>query len=49
MQRLGAEPALAGQQFDRFAIELDAETGESTFRATSRAALRVADNGGARP
>jgi hypothetical protein len=49
MQRLGTEPALAGQQFDRFAIELDAETGESTFRATSRAALRVADNGGARP
>jgi hypothetical protein len=49
LQRLGAEPALAGQQFDSFAIVLDAETGESTFRATSRAALRVADNGGARP
>jgi hypothetical protein len=49
MQRLGAEPALAGQQFDSFAIELDDESGESTFRATSRAALRVADNGGARP
>jgi Tfp pilus assembly protein PilN len=49
MQRLGAEPALAGQQFDSFAIELDGESGESTFRATSRAALRVADNGEARP
>jgi hypothetical protein len=49
MQRLGNEPALAGQQFDRFEIELDDETGESRFRATSRAALRVADNGAPRP
>jgi hypothetical protein len=49
MQRLGQEPALAGQQFDRFEIELDDETGESTFRATSRAALRVAATGGATP
>jgi hypothetical protein len=49
MQRLGTEPALAGQQFDRFEIELDDETGESAFRATSRAALRVADNGERRP
>jgi hypothetical protein len=49
MQRLGREPALAGQQFDRFEIELDGETGESTFRATSRAALRVAASGGSRP
>jgi hypothetical protein len=49
MQRLGQEPALAGQQFDRFEIELDADTGESTFRATSRAALRVAANGSRKP
>lgn len=46
MQRLGREAALAGQQFDRFEIELDDETSESTFRATSRAALRFADSGG---
>jgi len=45
MQRLGTEGALAGQRFDRFEIERDDETGESTFRATSRAALTVADNG----
>ena len=45
MQRLGTEAALAGQRFDRFEIGLDEETGEATFRATSRAAaLRVADN-----
>jgi hypothetical protein len=50
MQRLGTEPALAGQQFDKLEIALDDETRESTFRATSRAALRVADNrGGSRP
>jgi hypothetical protein len=49
MQRLGKEPALAGQQFDRFEIELDGETGESTFRATSRAALRVAAGGRPKP
>ncbi|HUQ53206.1 MAG TPA: PilN domain-containing protein [Gammaproteobacteria bacterium] len=48
MQRLGTEPALAGQQFDRFEIALDDETHESTFRATSRAALRAADNGSGR-
>jgi hypothetical protein len=50
MQRLGTEPALAGQHFDKLEIALDDETRESTFRATSRAALRVADNrGGPRP
>jgi hypothetical protein len=45
MQQLGTEAALKGQQFDRFEIELDAEASESTFRATSRAALRFADSG----
>jgi Tfp pilus assembly protein PilN len=45
MQRLGREAALSGQRFDRFEIERDEESGESTFRATSRAALAVADNG----
>jgi Tfp pilus assembly protein PilN len=45
MQRLGREAALSGQRFDRFEIERDAESGESTFRATSRAALALADNG----
>jgi hypothetical protein len=44
MRRLGTEGALAGQRFDRFEIERDDDTGESTFRATSRAALTVADN-----
>jgi hypothetical protein len=45
MQRLGTEAALAGQQFDRFEIGRDEETGETTFRATSlAAALRLADN-----
>jgi len=38
MQRLGSEATLAGQQFDRFEIERDEETGEAVFRATSRAA-----------
>jgi Tfp pilus assembly protein PilN len=38
MQRLGLEAALAGQTFDRFEIGHDVETGEATFRATSRAA-----------
>jgi hypothetical protein len=38
MQRLGREPALVGQRFDRFEIEHDEETGEAVFRATSRAA-----------
>ncbi len=37
LQRLGEEPALAGQTFDRFEIGKDEETGETTFRATSRA------------
>jgi hypothetical protein len=37
LQRLGEEPALAGQTFDRFEIGKDEETGEATFRATSRA------------
>jgi Tfp pilus assembly protein PilN len=46
MQRLGSEAALAGQRFDLFEIERDAQTGESMFRATSRAAaLALADNG----
>lgn len=45
MQRLGREAALSGQRFDRFEIERDAESGESTFRATSRAALALADSG----
>ena len=43
MQRLGAETALAGQRFDQFEIERDGENGEATFRATSRAALTLAD------
>jgi hypothetical protein len=38
MQRLGREPALAGQTFDRFEIGRDEATGEATFHATSRAA-----------
>lgn len=42
MQRLGQEAALATQRFDRFEIERDAENGEATFRATSRAALTLA-------
>jgi hypothetical protein len=46
MQRLGRESALAAQRFDRFEIERDAESGEATFRATSRAALTLADNAG---
>ena len=37
LQRFGEEPALAGQTFDRFEIGKDEETGEATFRATSRA------------
>ena len=46
LQRLGSEAALAGQRFDLFEIERDSETGESMFRATSRAAaLALADNG----
>lgn len=45
MQGLGTEPALTGQQFDQFEIERDTETGESAFRATSRAALAAADDG----
>jgi hypothetical protein len=44
MQRLGTEPALAGQQFDQFEIARDSETGQSAFRATSRAALVAADD-----
>ena len=36
MQRLGSEAALAGQRFDLFEIERDDESGEATFRATSR-------------
>ena len=43
MQRLGGETALAGQRFDLFEIERDGENGEATFRATSRAALTLAD------
>lgn len=38
MSSLGTEPALTGQRFDRFEIGRDDETGETTFRATSRAA-----------
>ena len=46
MQRLGRESTLAGQQFDRFEIMHDDETGEAVFRATSRAAaLALAANG----
>lgn len=45
LQRLGQETALAGQTFDRFEIGQDEETGEATFRATSRAAgLALAEN-----
>jgi hypothetical protein len=46
MQRLGNEAALANQRFDRFEIERDADNGEATFRATSRAALMLADAAG---
>ena len=47
MQRLGREAVLAGQQFDRFEIERDEETGQAVFRATSRAAaLALAANDG---
>ena len=42
MQRLGGEAALAAQRFDHFEIERDEESGEATFRATSRAALTLA-------
>jgi MSHA biogenesis protein MshI len=38
LQRLGREPALAGQRFDRLEIERDAETSEVVFRAKSKAA-----------
>ena len=46
MQRLGGEAALANQRFDRFEIERDAANGEAKFRATSRAALTLADAAG---
>lgn len=43
LQRLGHEPVLAGQRFDRFEIARDEETDEATFAATSRAAaMRLA-------
>ncbi len=42
MRRLGSEAALAAQRFDRFEIERDEQSGEATFRATSRAALTLA-------
>ena len=45
MQRLGTEGALAGQRFDRFEIARDEATAETTFRATSRAALALAADG----
>jgi Tfp pilus assembly protein PilN len=38
LQRLGSEPALAGQRFNRLEIELDDESAEVTFRARSKAA-----------
>lgn len=45
LQRLGREPVLVGQQFDRFEIERDEENGEAEFRATSRAvAITLAEN-----
>jgi len=45
LQRLGREAVLVGQQFDRFEIERDDDTGEAVFRATSRAAaLTLAEN-----
>ena len=46
MQRLGNEAALANQRFDRFEIERDADNGEAKFRASSRAALTLADAAG---
>jgi hypothetical protein len=42
MQRLGREAALSAQVFDSFELERDTETGEATFRATSRKALTFA-------
>jgi hypothetical protein len=38
LQRLGREPALAGQRFDRLEIERDDESAEVKFRAQSKAA-----------
>jgi hypothetical protein len=38
LQRLGGEPALAGQRFDRLEIARDDASAEVTFRATSKAA-----------
>jgi len=49
LQRLGREPVLLGQQFDRFEIERDDDNGEARFHATSRAVtLTLAENGGRR-
>ncbi len=38
LQRLGREPALAGQRFDRLEIARDDASAEVTFQATSKAA-----------
>lgn len=46
--RLGEEEALAGQTFDSFEIGKDEATGETTFRATSRAAAAVEARAGQR-
>lgn len=42
LQRLARESALVGQRFDRLEIERDADTGETVFHATSKAARAVA-------
>jgi hypothetical protein len=51
LQRLGSEPVLAGQRFDRFEIARDEEASEATFVATSRAAAATlaANDGRRRP
>jgi MSHA biogenesis protein MshI len=38
LQRLGREPAMSGQRFDRLEIERDEQSGEVKFRVSSRAA-----------
>jgi Tfp pilus assembly protein PilN len=44
LQRLGREAALAGQRFDRLELRDDAQSGETVFRATSRAAAASPDD-----
>jgi MSHA biogenesis protein MshI len=41
LQQLGQQEVLAGVQFDRFELGSDEQTGETVFRATSRAAAAM--------